>query len=262
MQSASVKLLAGVRILVTRSETENQVFSGKLSDLGAVTVELPTIAILPPEDTTPLDRSIEMLSKYDWVIFTSRHGVRFFAERMAAIGESADRLREVKVAAVGPATATALERFGKKPDYMPEEFLSERIIYGLGELKGKRFLLPRADIASKILPELLRKKGASVDEVMAYRTVVPEDLSLDRLLSILEQGVDVVTFTSPSTVRNLAHIANANPLGALLKGVKVACIGPVTADAARALGVHVDIVASNHTIDDLVEAIVNEIGTV
>jgi uroporphyrinogen III methyltransferase/synthase len=262
MQTAPLKSLARVRILITRSKTENQTLSGKLRALGAITVELPTIAVVPPENMEPLDQSIRMLSKYDWVIFTSRNGVQFFEERMAAVGQSADRLHEVKVAAIGPATAAALESLGKRPDYVPEEFLSEQIAYGLGDLKGKRILLPRADIASKNLPEQLRKQGASVEEVVAYRTVAPEDLSLDRLQMILKQGVDVVTFTSPSTVRNLAHLANADGLGALLKGVKVACIGPVTADAAKALGVHVNMIASNHTIDDLVEAIVNEIRTV
>jgi len=259
---APLKSLAGVRILITRSEAENQALAEKLRALGAVTVQLPTIAFAPPEDMGPIDRSIKMLSNYDWLVFTSRNGVRFFSERMAAVGEPAGRLREVKVAAIGSATAAALESLGRSPDLVPQEFLSEEIVYGLGEVEGKRILLPRADIASRRLPEQLRKQGASVEEVVAYRTVVPEDLSLDRLLLVLKQGVDVVAFTSPSTVQNLAHVANADGLGALLKGVKVACIGPVTADAAKALGVHVSIVASNHTIGDLVEAIVNEIRTV
>jgi len=257
MQKA--KSLAGVRILITRSKAENENLAKKLEELGAVTAELPTIAFVPPENLGPLDQSIEMLSEYDWLIFTSRNGVRFFSERMAALGEPADKLREVRVAAIGPATAAALEHLGRKPDYVPDEFLSEKIVYGLGNMKGKRVLLPRPDIASRSLPEELRRQGASVEEVVAYRTVVPEDLSLDSLLLTLKQGVDLVTFTSPSTVRNLAHLADQVGLGALLKDVKVACIGPVTAAEATALGVHVNIVASNHTIDGLVERIVNEI---
>jgi len=257
MQEA--KSLVGVRVLITRSKGENETLANKLEGLGAVTAELPTIAFVPPENTEPLDRSIKMLSKYDWVIFTSRNGVRFFSKRIAAFGELSDKLRDVKVAAIGPATATALNDLGRKPDYVPDEFLSEKIVHGLGNMKGKRVLLPRTDIASRSLPEELRKRGASVEEVVAYRTVVPKDLSLDRLLIILKQGVNLVTFTSPSTVRNLAHVANQVGLGALLKDVKVACIGPVTAAEAQALGLHVDIVASNHTIDGLVERIVNEI---
>jgi uroporphyrinogen III methyltransferase/synthase len=168
----------------------------------------------------------------------------------------------VQVAAIGPSTAAALKTLGKEPDYVPKEFLSERIVSGLGDLNGKRILLPRADIASRALPDRLREQGAHVDEVVAYRTVVPEDSSLARLQEILNHGLDVVTFTSPSTVRNLAHVAQVGDLGIMLSGVKVACIGPVTAEEAKSFGVHVDIVASNHTIEDLVEAIVNEIGTV
>jgi uroporphyrinogen III methyltransferase/synthase len=257
----TTKPLAGVRILITRSKAENQTLAKKLRKLGAVPAELPTIAFAPPENTGPMDESIRMLWRYDWLIFTSQNGVQFFSKRMAAVGEPTARLREIKVAAIGPATAAALVRIGKKPDYVPNSFLSKQIVYGLGNVKGKRILLPRADIASKILPEELRKQGGNVDEVVAYRTTIPQDLSLDGLLLILKEGVDVVTFTSPSTVRNLAHIAN-DGLGALLKGVKVACIGPVTADAAKEIGIHVDIIASNHTVDDLVETIVNEIRTV
>jgi uroporphyrinogen III methyltransferase/synthase len=259
MQAARLKSLAGVRVLITRSKADNQRLSEKLRELGAVTIELPTIAIIPSENTDLLDDSIRTLSNYDWLIFTSVHGVEFFNKRMTALGKPIGKLHKLKVAAIGPTTATALERLGRKPDYVPPEFLSERIITGLGQVSGKRILLPRADIASAKLPKLLRRRGAIVDEVVAYRTVKPEDLSSDRLQSILQQRVDVVTFTSPSTVRNLAEAAGPKHVGPLLKGVKVACIGPVTAEAARTLGVRVDIVAPNYTIEDLVMAIANEI---
>jgi uroporphyrinogen III methyltransferase/synthase len=262
MQTAPLQSLAGVRVLITRPVAENRLLSAKLRALGAATVELPTIAILPPADKRLLDQSVRRLSEYDWVVFTSVHGVRFFSKRMAALGEPVRMLRRVKVAAIGPATAAALEKLCRKPDYVPGEFLSEQIAKGLGDVDGKRILLPRADIASGKLPALLRKRGAIVEEVVAYRTVIPDDLSWHRLHSILKEGVDVVAFTSPSTVQNLARVAGASRLEALLKGVKVACIGPVTAGATKALGVHVDIVAPNHTINDLVEAIVNEIRTV
>jgi uroporphyrinogen III methyltransferase/synthase len=262
MQKSSLRSLAGVRILITRPEAENHLLSEKLRSLGAVTVELPAIAIVPTRSTERLDRSIMELSEYGWVIFTSVNGVQFFCNRMTALDEPTSKLRSSKIACIGPATAAALERLGEKADFVPDEFLSEKIAQGLGDLNGKRVLLPRADIASEKLPELLREHGAVVEEVVAYRTVIPDDLSLDRLQSILEKGMDVVTFTSPSTVRNLAYVARARGLGTLLKDVRVACIGPVTAEATKELGVHVDIVASNHTINDLVEAIVNEIGTV
>ena len=262
MEPSSLRCLEGVKILVTRPQEQNLLLSTKLHNLGATTIELPTITILPPNSTDRLDESMLRILHYDWVIFTSVHGVRFFSQRLEALGEPFDKLKQVKVAAIGPATAAALERLGKKPDYVPTEYLSEKIAVGLGDVKGKRILLPRADIASKKLPELLRQRGAKVEEVVAYRTVIPEDLSADRLKSVLNQGIDVVTFTSPSTVRNLARIVGANELEVLLKGVKVACIGPVTAEATQKLGIHADIVARTHTIDDLVEAIENDIRTV
>lgn len=262
MRTAPLQALAGIKILITRPGTENEPLSKRLRELGAHTIELPTIKILPPENTESLDRAIGNLSEYDWLVFTSVRGVEFFSERMAAAGKLANGFSGVKVAAVGPATAGALERLGRKPDYVPSEFLSEQISIGIGDVNGKRFLLPRAEIASKALPEALRNRGAIVDEVVAYRTVIPDGLSQERCRSILKEGVDVAAFTSPSTVRNLARIVGSSGLEAILNGVKVACIGPVTAEAARELGIHVDIVAPNHTIDDLVEAIVNEIRTV
>ena len=259
MQTSSLKSLSGLKILVTRAEAQNILLSEKLRELGATPIELPTIAIVPPEKTHSLDQSISRISEYDWVIFTSVRGVRFFMERMTALGMSVDSLNRINVAAIGPATAKALEDVGKKPDYVPAEYLSEKISLGLGDVWRKRVLLPRADIASKKLPALLRERGALVDEVVAYRTVVPRDLSSSHLKSILIHGIDVVTFTSPSTVRNLAQIAGAKELQSLLNRVKIACIGPVTAEAAEELGLRVDIVAKTHTIDALVEAIENEI---
>ena len=262
MQSAPLQSLAGLKILITRPAGGSQVFSEKLRRLGATTIELPTIEIVPARSKTMLDQSIRNISNYEWVIFTSVNGVVFFIDRMRQLGEAMDALRRVKIAAIGPATAAYVEKSAKKPDYMPKEFLSEEIAKGLGDVKGKRILLPRADIASRKLPTILTENGATVDEVTTYETVIPQDLSLNRLQSVLGQGVDLITFTSPSTVRNLAQVAGPTGLEALIKNAKVACIGPVTADAAKALGVHVDIVASNHSVDHLVEAIVNEIRNV
>ena len=262
MQSAPLQSLAGIRILITRPKSSNEPLSEKLRSLGAETIELPTIEIVAPKSTEALDHSIRDLSNYDWVIFTSVNGVRFFLERMKYLGVASDVLQRVKIAAIGSATARSLEKSAKKPDFVPKEFLSEKIVYGLGDVKGKRILLPRADIASRNLPIGLMGKGAIVEEVVVYETIIPKDLSLNRLQSILSLGVDLVTFTSPSTIRNLAYVTGPIGLEALIKEIKVACIGPVTAEAARGLGVHVDIVPSNHSVDDLVEAIVNEIGTV
>jgi uroporphyrinogen-III synthase len=169
------------------------------------------------------------------------------------------RLSSVRIAAIGPATSAAIQSIGRNPDYVPSRFLSESIATGLGGLQGKRVLLPRADIASKKLPLLLRDKGASVDEVVAYQTVVPRELKRERLKTVLETGVDVVIFTSPSTVRNFANTLGHASVTKELSNVKIACIGPVTAEAARQLGMTVDVVANPHTIDALVEAIASDI---
>lgn len=262
MQAASLQPLSGMRILVTRPVKQAQSLSEKLRRLGATPVELPTIEIIPVEETDSLDRALRILGEYDWVIFTSVHGAHSVLKRMSELKIAPETLQNLKVAAIGPPTATVLGRAGKKADYIPAEYLSEEIAHGLGEVKGKRILLPRANIASKKFPSLLRERGALVDDVVAYRTVIPRELTPERLRTILGEGVDLVTFTSPSTVRNLAQVLGEGELERLLKNVKVACIGPVTVEAAKELGIDVDIVAQNHTVDSLVEAIVNEIRTV
>ena len=259
MEAATVKPLSGLRILVTRPRDQAHILSDKLRALGALTFELPTIEIAPPQSHTQLDNAIHNLKAYDWIIFTSVHGVQFFIDRLASLNVTLAKDDHVKIAAVGPATAAALKHAGREPDYVPQQYLTEKIATGLGDLQEKRILLARAGVASKRLPEILRERGALVDEVVAYRTMMPGDLRREGLESILMKGIDVITFTSPSTVRNLALLLGSGGLDGCLKGCKVACIGPVTRDAAKELGIHVDIVAKHHTIESLVEAIVNEI---
>lgn len=258
MQTSSLNPLAGMRIVVTRPKSQANTLSEKLRSLGAVAVELPIIAIAPPNDYAQLDAAIGRLNEYDWVVFTSVHGVKYFLNRMSAIGISLDLLKSRKVAAIGSPTARTLIDAGKIPDYVPTEFLSKRIADGMGDLKGRRVLLPRADIASEALPRILREKGAVTDEVVAYRTVLPAELTVERVRSVFEEGVDLVTFTSPSTIRYLSRVLGENELSDMLRHTKVACIGPVTAEAAKELGVAVDLVADTHTIDALVEVIVND----
>jgi len=259
MQANSLKPLSGLRVLVTRPEGQAHTISQKLRDLGATALELSTIQIVRPWHTTELDHAIGTLANYDWVIFTSVHGVRFFSERMVALNVAPETLMSRRVAAIGPATAAALEGIGKKPDYMPSEYLSEKIAAGLGDVHGKRILLPRADLASRKLPLVLQKRGALVDDIMAYRTVIPSDLTAEKVKSIFNEGVDWVTFTSPSTVRNFARVIGDNEVARFLRGTKIACIGPVTSEAAERFGIGVDVVAQTHTVDALIEEIVNEI---
>jgi len=260
MQSA-IETLAGKRILITRPAGEAKVLSTKLNALGATTIEIPTIEIADPINSIPLDQSIRNLTKYDWVIFTSAQGVRFFVNRMAKLKISTEMFDGVKIGAIGSATATALERVGKKANFIPEEYLTERIASGLGDVRGQFILLPRTNIASKKLPQLLRHRGAIVEEVIAYRTLIPPKLTADHLIRVLESGVDLITFTSPSTVHNFVQILSEKKYTEkYLKNIKAACIGPVTGKAAKQLGINVCVIANTHTSEALVEAIVNEIG--
>ena len=261
MQATNLKPLSGVKVLVTRPLLEAQILSDQLRALGAVAIELPTIEIVPPESYSQVDRAIRSLANYDWVIFTSVQGVRYFVDRMGILSVPVETLNEVHVAAIGSSTASALKQNSKTADYVPREYLSELIVPGLGDLRRKRVLLPRANIASKRLPTLLRERGAVVDEVVAYHTVTSRDLTPQRLKSALSEGVDFVTFTSPSAIRSLAGVIGHHALQSSLGNVKIACIGPVTAEAVKELGLHAEIVAENHTIDALVEAIMDELRT-
>jgi len=262
MPAGQAKPLLGKRVVITRPLQQAAAFSKRLRELGAIPVEFPTIEIVPVKNTDELDRAIRSLNDYDWVIFTSACGVRFFLEHMAGMRVRDETWKELKVAAIGPATAAALEKGGKKADYVPTEYLSEEIAVGLGDMRGRRVLLPRADIASQKLPALLRDRGALVDDIIAYRTMIPRHLTLESLKSILAEGVDLIVFTSPSAVRNLAQITGHDALASFLRDIKVACIGPVTADAVEELGIDVHVVAKTHTIDGVVEAVVDEIGAI
>ena len=259
MTQTSIKSLTGRRILVTRATKQAASLSRKLQDLGATIIEIPTIEIKPPPSMEELDNAIKNLKNYDWIIFTSAHGVEFFIRRMVALQVDLSLLKGAKIATIGSTTSAALQRVGRSPDYVPDEFLSEQIALGLGDLRGKKILLPRADIASGRLPRLLRNRGGIVDEVAVYRTTIPKELNSEIVKAAFKVGVDVVTFTSPSTVNNFVQVLS-NEVGKCLSNVRVACIGPVTFEAARKAGIEVHVVANPHTIDALVEAIQDDVG--
>jgi uroporphyrinogen III methyltransferase / synthase len=245
--------LNGLRVLVTRPAEQASDLIARLRALGATPVLCPTIQIAPPESFDSLDRAIAELAAYDWVIFTSVNGVRFFLERLTALGYDAPQsFAGLRIAAIGPATAQALSEQGLVPSFVPARFVAEGILEEIGDVAGQRILLPRADIARKALVEGLRARGAAVDEVTAYRTVAAEaDLPVDR--------VDLITFTSPSTVRNFVALfdSSTRSLADFLTGARVACIGPITAQAARAEGFDVHIEAQEHTVDGLLRVILD-----
>ena len=245
--------LFGKKIVVTRAPDQAAELSEKLRTLGADAIELPVISIGPPQDPAPLDQAIERLATYDWLIFTSVNGVRFFLERL---DRSKQDLRALKarICAIGPATARAVEALHLKVDLMPEKYVAESMVQAFAgvPLEGKRVLLPRAAVARDLIPTELAKRGAHIDVVEAYRNIVPEGAG-ERAKGIFagDSKPDWITFTSSSTVNNFISLAGADAL----RGVRVACIGPVTSETARSHGLKVDIEAKQFTIDGLIEAI-------
>lgn len=246
--------LFGRRILVTRARHQASALSRLLSERGAQPVELPAIDIQHLTDTTELDQAVRRLDQYHWLIFTSVNGVEAFFKRLHSLKLDARNLHGLKVGAIGPATTKALEQKGIAPDYCPTVYTSEGLIDGLRSwnVAGQRFLLPRADIADRRLTEGITRLGGEVHEVAVYRTV-PAAGVLSRARKLLSSGeIDVITFTSASTVSNLVAALRDE---VAVNSAKVACIGPKTADAATKAGLKVDVVASEHTIPGLVAAI-------
>jgi uroporphyrinogen III methyltransferase / synthase len=254
--------LFGKRIVVTRPREQAAELVEALEQLGATVVEAPTIRIVPPEDFGPLDEACATVGQYDWVVFTSPNGVDYFFQRLLAGPGDMRALASVRLCSIGPGTAERLARHGLKVDLVPPEYRAEAVVEALratGGLEGKTILLPRADVAREMLAEELRKSGARVTEVVAYRTV-PVDIARDNEPDIyrmlLDRKVDVLTFTSASTVRNFVRLYGTEPVADLLQPVAIASIGPVTAEAAQQCGIRTTIMPAEYTISGLVRAIV------
>jgi uroporphyrinogen III methyltransferase/synthase len=240
--------------LITRAQEQAEEFSALLQNYGAEVIVFPTIEIAPPDDLQPLDKTIGRLDNYDWIIFTSVNGVRTFTQRLKDNTRNVDDLVDKKICAIGPRTQGELEKMGLKVTVMPTEYRAEGVIEVLKAkgIKGQKILLPRARGARKILPEALREAGAVVDEVEVYQAVKPTE-GKNSLETILKKGIDVVTFTSSSTVRNFMELLTAKTA---LNGVMVAVIGPITAETVRNYGFEPHITPQEYTIPALVEAIV------
>ena len=247
--------LFGKRVLVTRSRTQASVLSEMLALEGAEAVEIPAIEFLPLEDYSDLDCAIRSLHTYSWVIFTSVNGVDVFFDRIRTLELDSRVFSTIKVAAIGAATAAALSRHGIRAEFVPSDYLSQGILQGMEtlDLKGSRVLLPRADIGRNELPDGLARLGAQVDVLPVYHTITPKE-SGEKARALLQGGgIDLVTFTSSSTVVNLLNLLDGD--AALVKQALVACIGPVTARTAQEMGLQVDIVSKEHTIPGLVGAL-------
>jgi uroporphyrinogen III methyltransferase/synthase len=249
--------LFGRSIIVTRAREQASDFKEILQRLGAHCIEFPTIGIEPPPSWEPLDAAIARLSSYHWIIFTSVNGVEFFLQRLFATGCDVRELKGLRLCAIGPKTAEVLDRHGLRLDLIPEEYRAESILDGLsGEpVTGLRFLMPRALAARDILPETLRRRGAQVDVVAAYQTVLPDSRTASVFQALTQGQVDCLTFTSSSTVSNFFGMFERDAIMPVLKGVAIACIGPVTGQTAEKYGLTVDIMPSTYTIPAMVEAI-------
>jgi uroporphyrinogen-III synthase len=276
--------LRGKRVLVTRTREQAGALSQRLQQVGAIPIEFPTIKIEPPQDWTQLDEALKHLFEhetaqpyYAWLILTSANGVAICCERLRQLGYTPATLStapyRVRVATIGPATAAALARYGITADLVPGEYIAESVAEALiedarqcgGNLHGQRILLARAAEARKVLVTQLQQAGALVDEVAAYTThaVAQDDERGRKVLRMLQQQqLDILTFTSSSTVRNFVTWLQScaqeqsNPLS-LCAYTTIACIGPITSQTARNLGLPVHIEATEFTIEGLVEAIIH-----
>ncbi len=247
--------LAGRRILVTRAAHQAAKLSDGLRSLGAVAVEVPVLEIAPPASFELLDRALRQIGGYDWVVFTSANTVRALAARGAVIGVEPPGRSAAKVAAVGSATAAAAIEAGWDVTVVPESYVAESLIDSLqGEMRGKRVLLARAEIARDVIPDALRAAGAAVDVVDAYRNVIPESAP-DLLRRALAEGLDAATFTSSSSVTHLADAARVAGLEFPFADVAAVSIGPITSATLREVGWKPAAEAEAHDIPGLIGAL-------
>jgi uroporphyrinogen-III synthase len=247
--------LDGMKVVITRPRAQADSFASELEALGAVTIAFPVIEIEQVEDTSSLDRALTKLSCYEWMVLTSVNGVEKVWERLGSLGLNGPLPNNTRIAAIGPKTSAALQTRGVAPDFVPQEYVAEAIVPGMGDLRDCWVLLPRADIARPALADAILRAGGIAHEIAAYRTApgVPDAQAIESL----KAGVDVLTFTSSSTVINFCQVvkdAGLDPLH-LPGSPLVACIGPITAQTAEQQGFQVAMMASEYTTKGLTYAI-------
>jgi uroporphyrinogen III methyltransferase/synthase len=249
--------LSGRRIVVTRAADQASEFSAMLTGRGATVLECPTIKLVEPTTWDELDTAVGQLNDFNWLVLTSVNAVRFFFQRLYALGFDARAVGSCKVCAVGPKTAEAIEEYGIRPDLVPPDYKAEAIVSEFAKrgISGRSILFPRADRAREIIPQELEKMGARVTAPVIYRNILPERLCPETILALEKRCVDCITFTSSSTALNMAELLGADLLANMLKGVAVASIGPVTSKTCRELGLKVDIQPDEFTLSALSDAI-------
>jgi uroporphyrinogen III methyltransferase/synthase len=248
--------LQGKNIMVTRARDQAGVFAAMLIDRGATVIEFPTIDVIPPPTWAELDEALLAIKKFHWIVFTSTNAVQFFVKRIASLGYDQHILHGIHICAVGQKTAESLKSCGIKVDLIPAEFKAEGVLEAFSniEVKGRKFLIPRAKEAREKIPDKLKELGAEVTVVSVYENVKPA-ADLSRIISLFKQKkIDVITFASSSTVRNFVEIVGQKGYKSLLKGVTIACIGPITAKTVEEYGMTPDIMPKVYTIPALIEA--------
>ncbi len=262
--NGSAAPLEGWRILVSRARQQADALSSGLRALGAEVYEIPFIEIRPPRSFKSLDESLKLVAEYEWLILTSVNGVRAMFDRMALLNIPRRSLAHLNIAAIGPATRAAIEHEGLKVAVTPKEYVAEAIVEALSDkIRGQRVLLCRAKIARDVIPRELRRKGALLDVVEAYETVIPQSsrVELRAVLRDPRRRPHVITFTSSSTVNNyVALLGIRSGHSQLVEGVLNASIGPVTSDTLRRYQLSVDVQAAEYTIPGLIAAVVERAG--
>jgi len=270
--TANAGPLSDVRVLVGRARHQASALSAGLKTCGAEVIEIPFIEIRKPRSYKPFDAALKQIAEYDWLILTSVNGVHALAQRVKHLRIATRALKNLKIAAIGPATRGEAEKLGLTVAVVPKRYFAESVVESLsGKVKGKRVLLARAKVARDVIPRELRKMGAQVDVVEAYETVVPKS-SQARLQSLMKdrkRRPHVVTFTSSSSVRNFVQLVggrgrpphtsppHTGSSHTVFEGIKFASIGPITSATLREFGLPVHIEAEEYTIQGLIRAIVS-----
>ena len=251
--------LFGKKIIVTRARTQASDLVALLRDQGAECIEIPVIKIVSPSDNSPLINAVKNINSFDWIIFTSVNGVKFFFETLFNEDKDVRELGHIKFACIGPATKLKLKEFGIICDIIPDTYRAESVAEAFAEIpiKNKKILLPRAKKARSVLPDELKKMGADVSEIIAYETIL-DDTCKNQFPELFEgKGIDMVTFTSSSTVENFKKLMLENKFKNIISSACIACIGPITAKTASSHGIKPDIIASDYTIPGLVTSIID-----
>jgi uroporphyrinogen III methyltransferase/synthase len=251
--------LFGKKIVITRARAQASGMVSTLNNLGAQCIEIPTIKIDPPVDLTPLKTAIETIEHYDWLVFTSVNGVKFFFETLFDMGKDVRVLGHLKFACIGPVTKERLSDYGIISDILPETYRAESVVKAFSgvDIKNKKVLLPRAKKARTILPEELTRMGARIDDVVAYETGLCDDGKVELIEHLKNNEIDAITFTSSSTVSNFFSLIKETDKKTVLKNVAIASIGPITSGTARSLGIEPDIEAKEYTIPGLTQALLD-----